>query len=118
MNQYRKLPLTELGISVQSLDGRPGVLSVWHVTTQGDRGEIHQAIFPLGVDEDGQRHPTWERPLDRIFQQPPATGGGPLPPGLLKEEIEPMVRRKCSTVASLSENRGYDAKLIAWVELH
>lgn len=117
MNQYRNLSLTELGISVQSLDGRPGVLSVWHVTTQGDRGEIRQAILSLGVDHEGQRHPTWERQLDRIFQQPPASVRSPLPDSLLKEEIEPMVQRELLHRGLVSENRGYDAKLIAWVEL-
>ena len=117
MNQYRNLPLTELGLSVQSLDGRPGVVSVWHVTTQGERGEIRQAILPLGVDHEGQRHPTWERQLDRIFQQPPATARSPLPDSLLKEEIEPMVQRELLHRGLVSENRGCDAKLIAWVEM-
>lgn len=117
MNQYRNLPLIDLGISVQSLDGQPGVLSVWHVTTQGERGEIRQAVLPLGVDHEGQRHPTWERQLDRIFQQRPATVRTPLPTGFLKEEIEPMVQRELLHRGLVSANRGYDAKLIAWVEL-
>jgi superfamily II DNA or RNA helicase len=118
MNQYRNLPLTELGISVRSPDGPLGVLSVWHVTTQGDRGEIRQIILPLGVDLEGQRHPTWERQIDNIFQQPPATAQIPIPQTILKEEIEPMVQRELLHRGIVSANRAYDAKLIAWVELH
>jgi len=51
MNQYRNLPEEQIGICVHSEDGRTGVLSVWYVTTQGERGEIR--VESLRNDGDG-----------------------------------------------------------------
>ena len=117
MNQYRNLPATELGIAVRSPDGRSGVLSVWHVNTQGERGEIKQAILPLAVDDEGQRYPAWERQIDQLFQLPPTSDRRPLPDGFLKEFVEPMMQRELLHRGIVSQDKGYHAKLIAWVEM-
>ena len=50
MDRYRVLPEEAIGIRVQSEDGRRGVLSIWHVVMQGDRGETRSQIVPLAVD--------------------------------------------------------------------
>ncbi len=117
MQQYRETPETEVGIRVQSDDGRTGVLSVWHVTTQGEKGETRNQMLTLAVDDDGQRVPVWEKQADRIFQLPPSNANREPNLELLTDTLEPMIHRELVHRGFLSENRGYDARLVAWVEV-
>jgi SNF2 family DNA or RNA helicase len=117
MQQYRETPETEVGIRVQSDDDRSGVLSIWHVTTQGEKGETRNQMLTLAVDEDGQRVPAWEKQTDRIFQLPPSNANRESNLDLLTETLEPMIHRELVHRGFLSENRGYDARLVAWVEV-
>jgi len=76
MQQYQTVPETEIGIRVQSDDDRTGVLSIWHISTQGDKGETRNLMLTLAIDRDGQRVPAWEKQADHIFQLPPANTNG------------------------------------------
>ena len=102
---------------VRAGDHRTGVLSLWHVTTQGERGELRTTILPLAVDFQGQRIPSWERQIDGTFQRPPATGGERPGPHLLAQVLEPMLQRELLHRGVIGERRGYDARLIGWVEV-
>ncbi len=117
MQQYRGLPDDEIGIRVRSDDGRTGVLSIWHVTTQGERSETRNQMLTLAVDGEGQRIPSWEKQADRLFQLEPASANGALQIDLLTEVLEPMIQRELVHRGFLAENRGYDARLVAWVEV-
>jgi hypothetical protein len=117
MDRYRNLPPTEIGVRVRSGDHRSGVLSVWHVTTQGERGETRTLILPLAVDPQGQRLPAWERRIDRLFHVPPATSPSSLGQELLAQVLEPMIHRDLMHRGIVDEHRGYDARLIGWVEV-
>jgi hypothetical protein len=81
LTDYRALPAHEIGVRVAASDHRTGVLSVWHVTTQGDRGEVQTTILPLAVDFKGQRIPSWERQTDSLFHRPPGERRIPLQVG-------------------------------------
>ena len=61
MQHFRSLPDDQVGIRVRSEDGRTGILSIWHVTMQGDRGETRNQMLTLAVDAEGQRIPSWEK---------------------------------------------------------
>lgn len=117
MTAYRGLPPQEVGVRVRADDRRTGVLSIWHVTTQGERGEIRTTILPLAVDFQGQRIPSWERQIDAVYQRPPATGDTRPNPDLVSSVLEPMVQRELLHRGVIGEKRGYDAKLIGWVEV-
>ena len=117
LHRYRDLQPGEIGIRVKSHDGRSGVLSIWHVTTQGDRGETKTVILPLAIDDDGQRVPSWERQIDRLFQLPPASNGSASRDHLLIDALEPMMHRELLHRCIISEHRGYDSTLIGWVEV-
>ncbi len=117
MQQFRGLPDDHIGIRVRSDDGRTGVMSIWHVTTQGDRGETRNQMLTLAIDGDGQRIPAWEKQVDRLFQLEPATSDKPPQVDLLTEALEPMIQRELVHRGFLSENRGYDARLVGWVEV-
>lgn len=117
MKQYRDLSLEEIGVRVKSPDNRSGVLSLWHITTQGDKGETKTIVLPLGVDTEGQRVPAWERQADNLFQAPPAQADSANRQHLLTDTLEPMILRELTHRGIISENRAYDAKLIGWVEV-
>jgi hypothetical protein len=114
---YRALPAQEIGVRVVASDHRTGVLSVWHVTTQGDRGEVQTTILPLAVDFKGQRIPSWERQADSLFHRPPATDESPARSDLLVTALEPMIQRELLHRGVIGERRGDDARLIGWVEV-
>jgi superfamily II DNA or RNA helicase len=117
MTRFRSLPPQEIGIRVRSTDGRNGVLSLWHVATQGERGEIRTAVLPLAIDHQGQRIPSWERQIDSLFNLPPSNAHGEPRNELLTKVIEPMIQRELHHRGAIGENRGYDARLIGWVEV-
>ena len=63
-------------IFIKISDDRSGVLSIWHISTQGDQGETRNLMLTLAIDLDGQRVPAWEKQADHIFQLPPANTNG------------------------------------------
>ena len=117
MQRFRSLPDEQIGIRVRSDDGRTGVLSIWRVTTQGERSETRNHILTLAVDSDGQRIPSWEKQTDRLFQLEPVPTTVEPQIALLTETLEPMIQRELIHRSLLSENRGYDARLVGWVEV-
>lgn len=117
MQRFRNLPDDQIGIRVRSGDGRSGVLSIWHVTTQGGRGESRSQILTLAVDAEGQRIPSWEKQADRLFQLEPASASAEPPKvDMLTKTLEPMILRELVHRGVLAENQAYNARLIGWVE--
>ncbi len=47
---YRELPAKSIGIRVQSPDERTGIVSVWLVTSQGERGESQSMLYSSSRD--------------------------------------------------------------------
>ena len=117
MTRFRNLPATEIGVRVRSENNRGGVLSLWQITTLGDRGELRSNILPLAVDSDGQRVPAWERQVDRMFQLPPSPAPRQADEGMLSQIVEPTLQRELVHRGIASEQRGYEARLIGWVEV-
>ena len=117
MRHYRRLPDDQIGVRVSCSDERSGVLSIWHVTTQGDHGETRKHLLTLAIDLDGQRIPSWEKQIDRVFQYDPAAQTDKRQTHLLTETLEPMIQRELIYRGLLAENRGFDARLVGWVEV-
>ncbi|MBN9520565.1 hypothetical protein J0H58_18930 [bacterium] len=91
-------------------------MSIWHVTSQGERGETRTAVVPLGVDATGQRVPSWERQADTLFQQPPSRGAV-VGTKVLAELVEPMLQRELHHRGGTGAKGGFDARLVGWVEV-
>ena len=90
---------------------------MWHVVSQGDSGETRTTILPLAVDQAGQRLPAWERQADRLFDQPVTSSAGPQWNRFVHDVIEPMIQRELEHRGIAGKERGYDARLIGWVEV-
>lgn len=117
MTQYRELAPTELGVRVQSPDGRTGAVSIWQVTSQGERGETRSHIIPLAIGVDGQRLPMWERSVDQLFHASPSQRSTNPPVEMLISACDSMLHRELGHRQIISERRGYEARMIGWVEV-
>lgn len=119
LRKFRELPPEELGLSVKSPDGTKGVFAAWAVEARGDKGQVKHLIVNLGADWDGRRHVSWERQPEKLWRsqvsaQDKKTVTERL--ALLRNALEPMLQRELEHRGLDKANRGFEAKLIAWVE--
>jgi superfamily II DNA or RNA helicase len=121
LRNYRDLAAEELGVRVQSTDGTPGILAVWAVEARGDKGQVKRVIVPLAVDEQGRRHVAWERHPEKLWKAHPSAQNGNHADSklaLLRDCLEPMLQRELEHRGLAKGSRGFEAKLIGWVEAH
>ena len=119
LRKYRDLPPEEIGVRVESSDGTHGILAVWAVEARGDKGQVKRVIVPLAVDEHGRRQVAWERHPEKLWRsQPTAQNGNHAEKklALLRDCLEPMLQRELEHRSLAKGSRGFEAKLIGWVE--
>lgn len=119
LRTFRELLPEELGLCVQSPDGTEGILAAWAVEARGDKGQVKRLIITLGVDGDGKRHVAWERQPEKLWRSPVSNGSGKQAEqrvAILRNVLEPMLQREIEHRGLGKANRGFEAKLIAWVE--
>lgn len=117
--RYRDVPPEELGVCVMSPDGSEGVLAAWAVEARGDKGHVKRVVVALAVDAKGKRLVAWERHPERLWRQhPPGKNGMSREArlALLRNVLEPMLQREIEHKGLDKANRGFEAKLIAWLE--
>lgn len=117
MQQYRSLPEEQIGIRVRSLDERTGIVSIWQVTSQRERGESRMHVLPIAIGSSGERIPVWERLIDQLFQGSPIETTTEPPIDLLIASCDAVLHRELSHRKIISEQRGYETRLIGWIEV-
>ena len=81
---------------------------------------MKRMVIPLAVDTDGKRHITWERQPEVLWKSPVLNRNvrhANQRLALLRNSLEPMLQRELEHRALDKVNRGFEAKLIAWMEL-
>ena len=76
-------------------------------------------IVTLGVGWDGGRHVAWERQPELLWRLPAPNATGKQPEQrleLLRNVLEPMLQREIEHRGMGKANRGFEAKLISWIE--
>jgi superfamily II DNA or RNA helicase len=119
LKNFRDLPPEELGICVQSPDGANGILTVWSVEARGDKGQVKRVLVPLAVDDQGRRVFAWERQPEKLWRSQSASrkdSETEKKRTILREFLEPMLQRELEHQGLASGSRGFEAKLIGWVE--
>ncbi len=120
LQKFRDLPPEELGLCVQSSDGTNGILAVWSVEARGDKWQVNRVLVPLAVDEHGRRLVAWERQPEKLWRSPqPASQNDSQADKkliMLREFLEPMLQRELDYRGLTKGSRGFEAKLIGWVE--
>jgi hypothetical protein len=119
LRKFRELPPEELGLCVQSPDGTEGVLASWAVEARGDKGQLKRMIITLAVDGEGRRHVAWERQSEKpwraqVSSQKEKQADKKL--AILRNSLEPMLQRELEHRGLDKVTRGFEARLIAWVE--
>lgn len=92
---------------------------MWAVEARGDKGQLKRAVIALAVDTAGKRLVTWERQPEKFCRAQPASQNGTNTDeklALLRETLEPMLQRELEHRGVVTSNRGFEAKLIGWVE--
>ncbi|MCX6876429.1 MAG: SNF2-related protein [Verrucomicrobia bacterium] len=120
-NQLRKwqsLPPEELGLCVQSPDGRQGVLSVWRIESRDGKGRTQARLVSIACGADNARIPTWEKKPADLFCAPPVSG-------TLRHDISRMTATtKAALLRELEQrglagpNRSYSADVVGWIECY
>jgi hypothetical protein len=119
LKKFRELSPQDAGIRVQSPDGTEGVLAAWAVEARGDKGQLKRMIVTLGIDEEGKRHVAWERQPERMWRSAVSTDNGRQGDSkvtVLRDTLEPMLQRELEHRGIGNASRGFEAKLIGWVE--
>jgi hypothetical protein len=119
LRKFRELPPEELGLCVKSPDDTEGVFAAWAVEARGDKGQMKRMVITLGVDAEGRRHVAWERQPERLWKSPVSRRNEKLADeklAILRNSLEPMLQRELEHRGLDKVNRGFEAKLIAWVE--
>lgn len=116
--RYREVPPEELGVCVESPDDSEGVLAAWAIEARGDKGHVKRVIVALAVDVEGHRLVAWERQPERLWHQPPGKTRISYEARrvLLASVLEPMLQRELEHKGLDKAYRGFEAKLIAWLE--
>ena len=119
LRKFRDLPPEQLGVRVQSPDEHSGVLAAWAIEARGDKGQVKRVIVPLAADTEGKRLVAWERHPDELWHAPPSSQPGANSEkmlALLHDLLEPMLQRELEHRGLAKGSRGFETKLIAWVE--
>jgi superfamily II DNA or RNA helicase len=119
LQKFRDLAPEELGVCVQSPDGATGILAVWSVEARGDKGQVKRVIVPLAVDDQGKRLIVWERQPEKLWRSQPASRDSTQAEkklSILRESLEPMLQHEIAYRGLATGSRGFEAKLIGWVE--
>jgi SNF2 family DNA or RNA helicase len=119
LRKFRELLPQDVGIRVQSPDGTEGVLAAWAVEARGDKGQLKRMIVTLGIDGEGGRHVAWERRPERMWRSTGSADNGRQGDSkiaVLRDTLEPMLQRELEHRGIGNVSRGFEAKLIGWVE--
>jgi hypothetical protein len=120
LRKFHDLPPEELGIRVNSPDGIRAVAALWAVETRGDKGQVKRVIVPLAVERNGSRLVALEGDPEKLFHLSPSSEQSSVDEKhlqLLHEVFEPMLQRELEHRGLVSGDRGFESKLIGWVEI-
>jgi hypothetical protein len=114
----RLLPPEGIGAVVCGVEGGPGILSWWLVHAHREEGD-RSHLQPIAVDLDGTRKPTLEARADSIWNLPPSSSflNSSQRLELLRQHIEPMLRRELLHRGVITKQAGFSAELVGWIEV-
>ncbi len=118
LSQWQGLPPDRRGTAVAGKDVS-GALTVWRVDVEVAQRGRRSLVVPLAVDQHGHRLPALERQLDNLLLQDAATPT--ITPrermAMLKDHVEPMLRRELVQRGVVPEGAGYSLQLLGWVDV-
>jgi hypothetical protein len=122
MQLQRSFPASQRGLitRVRGFADLRGVLSLWHVQVHGGKGQYHQQIVTIGLNEVGERSRQVER-LGADLRDLELAREALLRPDQrlewVRSLIPEMIRRELTHNGHLVNGASLTARLLAWVEL-
>ncbi len=115
---WKSLSPTELGVSVRGNGESPVILTWWFVEIHGKSGQKRSYMIPLAVTPDGRRIPSLERQGESLFRALPAMPrlSSETRLNLFHQTIEPMLNRELKYRGLVSDDGGFSAQIVCWVE--
>jgi hypothetical protein len=118
LRQWQSLPAEELGLCVQSPDGRQGVVSVWRIESRDAKGRTQARIVSIACGIDGVRIPTWEKRPEDLYSASATTGSFRHDTGRMIELTKGALLRELEQRGLAGSGRSYGADLVGWVECY
>ena len=118
LQRWQGLRPERLGVAVAGKEG-PAVVSWWLIHTEGMDGKRRAFVQPLAVSAEGKRLRKLEATgIDLLTRHPGHTFlSVEQRRELLRETLEPMIRRELTHRGLIPENGGYSSRLIGWAEV-
>jgi superfamily II DNA or RNA helicase len=120
LRTFQELPPQEIGICVRSPDSTEGVFAAWAIEARGDKGQVKRTVVTLGIDREGLRHVAWERQTENLWRAPVVPRHEDQVDAnltLLRNSLEPMLQRELEHRGLEKGNRGFEARLVSWIEV-
>jgi hypothetical protein len=114
----RQLSPADVGLRVQSPDGKQGVFSLWRVESRDPQGRDRIKIVSLAASCDGLRLPVWEKKAETLFSAEPHQGTYHHDAGNLLRNTRELLQREMEQRGLAGAEKHYQADLIGWIEAY
>ena len=122
IHDHRATPPLQRGLVGRVRGDAPihGALSIWHIQIHGGKGQYHQKVVTIGLNENGDR----SRPIERAaasLRDLAAAQECLLPEerraDWIRSLVPEMIRRELTHSGLLGNGASLSVRLLAWVEL-
>lgn len=114
----RQLSPADVGLRVQSPDGKQGVFSLWRVESRDPQGRDRTKIVSLAASCDGLRLPVWEKKAETLFSAEPHQGTYHHDAGHLLRITRELLQREMEQRGLAGAEKHFQAELIGWIEAY
>ena len=118
LSAARQIAPADLGLRVQSPDGKQGVFSLWRVESRDTQGRDRIKIVSLAVSSDGLRLPVWEKKAEPLFTAEPHQGTYHHDAGNLLLITRELLQREMEQRGLAGAEKHFQAELIGWIEAY
>jgi len=118
LRRWQSLPPEDLGICVQSPDGRQGVLSVWRIESRDGKGRTQTRIVSLACGTDSARIPTWEKKPEDLFSALPASSTFRHDSARMMTTTKAALLRELELRGLAGPSKSYSADVVGWIECY
>ena len=121
LHDWANLPLQERALAAKNPQATvsEGVLTIWHVSIQEERGGRQEQVISLGVSVQNERSSQIESIIYSLQELRPVhhTLDSTVRTNLLQNVIPQVLQRELIYRGMLFSSASYTAKLIAWIEI-
>ena len=118
LHRWQTLPAEDLGLCVQSPDGRQGVISVWRIESRDSKGRTQARIVSIACGTDGVRIPNWEKKPEDLYSAPPASGSFRHDTTRMAAITKAALQRELEQRGLAGPGKSYSADIVGWIECY